>query len=395
MLFDLGSKSVTLLFFFVQGLVFSALLLYHGWRQEQTASRWLGLFLFLCCLYITPWMCGHANWYAKDGYREVLFFVPFQQLFLLGPVIYFYTRSLLDPTDNLRCRDWWHFAPAAAYLLYSLIVFVVDVAILPEYYFYADGRDKDLAPWYQVTGLTSLTGYALLSIAHYQRYRRRIFQELSYADSVLFSWIRRFLIALVLIIFLRTGFLFLFPEWGSFGKKFWYYLAFSSLFYYIAIAGYTHAVRSHFPLRVGANRNRPATQPTAAPDPLSAPATTDAPDPELLAAVAQFITSEAGYRNPELTRTDVAEALGVTTKTVSALINQGFGKNFNDYVNEFRVAAVQERFATGEHHRHTILSIALDCGFNSKTTFNRVFKRLTGQTPVQYLRQLERDGGEK
>lgn len=388
MLFNFNPKSVALLFFFLQGLVFAALLLRRGREPEQRASRRLALFLLLCCGYIAPWMLGHAGWYAHDGYREVLFFVPFQQLLLLGPVIYFYTRALLDPTDRLRRRDLWHFLPAAAYLLYSAVVFVADVWVLPEYYFYADGRDKDLAPWYQITGLTSLTGYSLLSIRRYNRYRRRIFQELSYADSVLFSWIRRFLIALVLILLLRAIFLLLFPEWGSFGKKFWYYLAFSVLFYYIALAGYTQAVRSSSPLRVGANRSLPEIEKDPTPLPTE-------PDPERLAAVRQFIAGEAGYRNPELTLTDVARALGITTKAVSETINQGFGKNFNDFVNEYRVAAVRERLAAGEHRRHTILGIALDCGFNSKSTFNRVFKRLSGQTPVQYLQELEKSRPEE
>jgi AraC-like DNA-binding protein len=96
------------------------------------------------------------------------------------------------------------------------------------------------------------------------------------------------------------------------------------------------------------------------------------------------------YENPTLTLTDLAGALGITTKQTSALVNQGFGMNFNDFVNHYRVEAVKERLARGEHEKFTLLGIALACGFNSKSTFNRVFKRDTSLTPGQYLAQLEK-----
>lgn len=99
------------------------------------------------------------------------------------------------------------------------------------------------------------------------------------------------------------------------------------------------------------------------------------------------------YGNPTLTLNDVADRLGITSKQVSGIINQGFSQNFNDFVNSYRVAAVKERFALGDQDQYTILSIALACGFNSKTTFNRVFKRVTARTPVQYLAQMSREKG--
>jgi hypothetical protein len=137
MTFHFNYQSSFLLFFFLQGLVFAFLLLKKGREHNHQASRWLSLFVFLCCLYLCPWMFGHSNWYAMDGYREFLFFMPFQQLFLIGPVIYFYAQSLLDPSYRFQRKDWWHFGPALLYLLYSLVIFVVDHLVLDEYYFYA------------------------------------------------------------------------------------------------------------------------------------------------------------------------------------------------------------------------------------------------------------------
>lgn len=125
----------------------ATLLLRWGTRLGNKASGWLAIFLILCSFYLLPWLLGYAGWYGRDGYREFLFFLPCQQLFFLGPIVWLYVRSQVRQATILSRRDLYHFLPGIAYLLYSLMVFVVDVLILDEFYFYANGRDKDLAPW--------------------------------------------------------------------------------------------------------------------------------------------------------------------------------------------------------------------------------------------------------
>lgn len=372
-------KSVWLFFFALQILVFSVLLL----SRPEKASRWLGWFALLSSLYLCPWMFGHDGWYGKEGFREFLFFVPFQQFYFLGPVLFAYIRALLYPARSLSWRDGLHFLPGLFYLLYSIVVWVTDVWILDEYYFYADGRDKDLAPWYQITGLISMTAYLGGSLRLYQRYRKRIFAELSYAETVLFTWIRHFLWALLTIVILRLSFLVLTPGWGDFGTKFWYYLCFGILAYLVALRGYRYALLQ---TNVHPLPSLPSIADTPVPDPT--PVLT-AETAVLKQRLRQGMETEKWFESPTLTLTEMAERMQISTKQLSALINQGFGKNFNDFVNEYRVAAVGERLKAGEQQSYTLLSIALACGFNSKTTFNRVFKKFNGQTPRQYLVQLE------
>lgn len=372
---DFNYKFSFLLFFFIQALIFAVLSLKAGRDSGLHSGNWLSTFLILSAMYITPWMLGMDDWYAYDGYREFLFFVPFYQFYLFGPVIYFYTLSLLDPAWRLTRKDGIHFIPAGLYLLYSLVIAVTDLLVLDEFYFYADGKDKDLALWYQISGLLVMIMYTCKSLILYQNYRGSIFHVVSFAETITYSWIRRFLFSLLLIFVIRGIFFIFFPDWGSFGDKWWYYFAFSLIVWYISIEGYTHVIRTnqtHVETDGLARKLSPVSNPGECVE---------------VSIITRPFTEDKLYQNPNLTISDLAKHTGRNSRLISQTINQSFGKNFNDFVNAYRVEEVQERIHRGQHKEFTLLSIALESGFNSKSTFNRVFKKMTGETPAQYAKR--------
>ncbi|WP_299434487.1 AraC family transcriptional regulator [uncultured Aquimarina sp.] len=383
MLFDFGPKSSVLLVFFCQAVVFSGLLLQKGIKNQNNASKWLSLFVFLGCLYIAPFMLGYANWYSQKIYREILFFIPFQQLFLIGPVLYLYAQSLLDQSFRFSKNQWIHFIPALLYTGYSLIVFITDKLILSDYYFYADGRDKDFDLWYQIAGWLSMVFYLILSLQYYTKYKKIAFETVSFANSVLFKWIQHFFIAFLALLILRILYFILNPEWGEFGSKFWYYLCFSILFYFIALSGYSNTVKSSVPIR------------KLSPDTPNKPSNKQNSGESIIpniengkAALEKLMLLNKLYENPLLTLSDVATHMETHPKAISNLINQGFQMNFNDFVNHYRIEAVIEKMKSGEQNTKTLLGIALECGFNSKATFNRAFKKNTSLSPKEFLVKL-------
>ena len=382
--FDYNEKSSILLIFFFNALVFTYLLLLKGITESKKDSKWLAAFIFLGALYIAPFMFGYAGWYSKKSYREFLFFVPFQQLFLIGPVFFFYVKTLVNNRFQFSRKDLVHFLPAIVYLVYSLIIFIIDKIILDEFYFYADGKDKDLAVWYQVTGLISMLFYLFISLRYYFDYRRLMVQEVSFADEIAFKWVKHFAIVFGLILLLRMLFFILNPEWWEFGRKFWYYLCFSILLFYISIAGYSNTIRKNINLDA---RLFPDILPPEN-DQIEKANNEKEETLELKKwkeKIDRLFEKEGIHRNPDLTLTDIAELLNTNRNIISKTINQEFGVNFNDFVNEKRAAAVIERLNDHEHMKSTLLGIALDCGFNSKTTFNRAFKKYTGKTPKQFI----------
>ena len=72
-------------------------------------------------------------------------------------------------------------------------------------------------------------------------------------------------------------------------------------------------------------------------------------------------------------------------------VNKKVGKNFYDFVNQYRLEEFKRLLSDPKNRNLTLLSLAIDCGFNSKSSFNRHFKKVTGQTPSQYFAALKRD----
>ena len=375
MFFNFGFKSSILLIYFFNGVVFSTLLAIKGFQYKNKSTLWLSLFVLLGTLYITPFMLGYAGWYSKNPYREILFYIPFQQLFLMPPVLYFYIRTLLDKSFKFSKRDVIHFLPTICYIIYSLIIFFNDKVFVNELYFYKDQKDKDFASWYQVSGFVWMCIYLLPSLKVYYRYRYITYHTVSFADTILFGWIKKFLIVF-------------------FGNKFWYYLCFSCLLYYISISGYTNYMQSIIPFTdrlnvVDVNLGNNINNFNAKYDPEIERFQQEEFN-QLKSQIEKIMLEEQMFKKQDLTLQDFSLRLNLNTKKTSQVINQCFNMNFNDFVNHYRTEEVIRILKSDQPNLFTLLSIALDCGFNSKSTFNRAFKKHTAVTPKEYLEQYRK-----
>jgi len=88
--------------------------------------------------------------------------------------------------------------------------------------------------------------------------------------------------------------------------------------------------------------------------------------------------SSKPYLNPDLNLPQLATELGISIHYLSQVINEHFRLNFFDFVNRYRIEAFKERIADPRYRNFSLLGIAFECGFNSKSTFNRIFKQATG-----------------
>ena len=107
--------------------------------------------------------------------------------------------------------------------------------------------------------------------------------------------------------------------------------------------------------------------------------------PGLKKRLLDYLEESKPYLNKNLTIGELADAIEVPAYQLSQLINDQLRKSFFELINTYRVIEVKIRFFEPKYKNLTLLGIAMECGFNSKASFNRIFKQLTGQTPTEYI----------
>ena len=94
------------------------------------------------------------------------------------------------------------------------------------------------------------------------------------------------------------------------------------------------------------------------------------------------------YLNSDLTLRELAEKLSISPHNLSEILNTRLNQSFYDFINRYRVEEVKRRLADNDSDKYSLIAIAFDSGFNSKSSFNTIFKKQTGSTPSQYRNQI-------
>ena len=108
---------------------------------------------------------------------------------------------------------------------------------------------------------------------------------------------------------------------------------------------------------------------------------------KILNTLTLFMEKEKPFLDSGISLITLADSLGVNPKTLSFVINEHIHKNFNQYINDWRIEEVKKRLDDKAYDHFKMLSIAFDCGFNSKSTFNLAFKKATGLSPSEYRKR--------
>lgn len=105
----------------------------------------------------------------------------------------------------------------------------------------------------------------------------------------------------------------------------------------------------------------------------------------LFEQLTQLMQKQEVYKNPELSLGELAEYLSVHPNYLSQVINEKTGQNFYQYINKLRVEAFLQVAAMPHKQHYSLLALAFESGFNSKSTFNKYFKTVMGETPSEYF----------
>ncbi len=105
----------------------------------------------------------------------------------------------------------------------------------------------------------------------------------------------------------------------------------------------------------------------------------------------RLMQQEAPYLDPALSLRDLAKRMDIPSNHLSQLLNEGFDKNFSEFINSYRLETFKAKVADPKQRHLTILALAYDSGFNSKTVFNTFFKKMMGKTPKAYWKEVVED----
>jgi putative ABC transport system permease protein len=246
----------------------------------------------------------------------------------LGPLLYFYVRQLTCPKRRFHRKDMLHFSPL-------LVGFWMPAWLV----------------------LMSVIIYLYLAHRLVEEFYRRLRPVLMDRPRFAFRRLDRTLLLLGL-----------FCGLSLFGDPFYLTLAF---------VGIGMAVEAMLKPDSGVQLTMPKTD------------SSDARDKGR--RLKEVVAANRLYEDAELTLATLAVKLKIPPHDLSRIINMGLEKNFSDFINEFRVRDIARKMEDPDYDRITLLGIAYESGFNSKTTFNRVFKEMTGKTPAEYKNSLKNE----
>jgi AraC-like DNA-binding protein len=308
---------------------------------------------------------------------------------LIGVLGYFYFLALTNAQFKFEARHWGHWVLP---ILYSLLI-ISKLAIDFGFFYPFPKTDElqggargywaelDKSDWLEAITYFSFFFYAWLIFKNFRNYQNYIRQNLSFGEEVKFNWLQNVLIVATLgvLIFFGLSILELLGFDFSYQQAWYAYLLLGVGIYYISLNAYFANPKQLALLQFS---NQLESSQWIDNELVKAEFKTQ------IAQLEQLIQSEKLYLNSELTLPELAKKLQINVNQLSKIINEGIGQNFNDYINQYRVEAVINQFQSGEHLKHTLLGIALDCGFNSKATFNRAFKKVKGTTPSDFIKLL-------
>ncbi|MFY0689608.1 MAG: helix-turn-helix transcriptional regulator [Cyclobacteriaceae bacterium] len=299
--------------------------------------------------------------------------------FLYGPLLYWYTQGVVYRDFKLTKTDSWH-----------LVLFIVITGLLIIQIIFTDLSEQtaiaqnitstDLPIWISASGMfiyLHMLSYLWLSWISLKKYQSVIRDKFSRIDEINLGWLS-FMIRTFSGITVVAMISNIIPVFGNI------YILYTSIVLLLVISLYfinrvLVKALNQPAIFSGIERDEPERYASSTLD----FNTIEGHKSQLLA----LMESERPYLNPDLKSKDLADHLDLNQKVFSQVINQSFNQNFFDFINTYRCEEVK-KILQGPDEKITIIEAMYQSGFNSKSSFNKEFKKLTGQTPSEFKKSL-------
>lgn len=347
-------------------------------------------------------------WMFVLGTHLLLHFIEDQQLdqkyhFLLGlatpfpllsgPFLYLYTKVLTSGKARMDRLDYLHFLPAVLLILRMLPFFFLPGLEKLQYTQELEEQRSVLMIIVLYSYMVSGVIYITLSLLVLRRHRKNLAANFSYTDRINLNWLRNLIIGMIAIWSIVT----IGHTWDhlmdiNIGAEV-DQLIFMSLSLFILMIGYfgikqTWIFSGQIALEAHEQQRNVKKKDTDFVQYRKSGLKREQAD-KLQAQLEKIMKEEKPFLDHKLTLKVLAENLNIHPNYLSQVINERFQKKFYDFINTARIEEFKTLVQQPKSQNLTLLALAMDCGFSSKSSFNKFFKKSTGKTPSEFIRSKE------
>ena len=364
----------------VHALYLSVLIM--GKKRKTLSDAILIVFLFLWFL-VLGIVYGSYEWKLPILQATLL-----NISLLIAPVFYLYAMSLMKGYKKPK-RSWLlHFIPYVLSTLYLMYVFLflpeseIDTLLDTDNFL----REFNLFNFFSLLELLAIPFYIILILRLFKEYELKISDFFSNIENRKLQWLKSLVIGVFTVWLVLNGFVYF--STLSEDTSLLYGLSLATIF--IFYLGYFGTKQDAIFARISASKEMPPLE-----DAVEVLQKTMKYEKSVLKdteiemysqRLTEYIEKEKPYLNSDLNLNDLASSIEMSTHNLSQLLNKKFHQTFYDFINSYRVEEFKASIHRGDYKKFTILAIALESGFNSKSSFNRIFKKVTESTPLEYIK---------
>jgi AraC-like DNA-binding protein len=309
---------------------------------------------------------------------------------LQGPFMFVYVLVMINKSGRFKPEYWLHGIPFIIFSLY----FISDFYFLSAdekiaYYEMQSSNPTTVAKLTELLNVFLGPAYVIWSLFKLRKHKKNIEDNFSYTEQLNLNWLKYVLGGLGLV-WLKVVFVSVLGGFPVFSEGLGGHIIYISVTIAVFFLGFFGIRQQAIYRHVQGIKEKKKVKKIRNPinnDALYKHSGLKKADSELyLKELLNYMENEKPYLNNRLGLKDVAEYLNISVHHLSQVINEQLGKNFFDFVNDYRVKEVKSLLRNPKYKQFTLLAIAYDSGFNSKSSFNSVFKKITGLTPSNYIK---------
>ena len=368
-------------FLLIAGVLFTCFIivfLYKKKDKEISFRVLIGIFAIILLVFINHYAYLHQLRYLFYG----TFIFSDSADVLIGPLLLLYVRVVIKKNNNIFRANAIHFVVPLLYVL------VISIPILwMNYYKYKIHYIYLLENYLLFTELYSI-GYCLFSLSILIQFQKLVRFNFSNLDNRDLNWFKYLLIGVLVVFFIELSSSFYEVFFDDTGFEIGYITVISIIFlvFYLGYYGIFQSsiLLPDFLFEIANSKysdiESKSTNTTYNYDSLEME--------KLSRSLNNIMIAKKPFLDEDLTLNGLAGLLEIPDKKLSVLLNQTMEVSFYDYVNGFRVEEFKDKIVLPEFEKYTLLAIAFESGFKSKSSFNRIFKKLTKSSPSNYRKQL-------